>query len=320
MILPDLKALEWATGLVHSVLSPTPQIRWPLLCSRVGAEVWVKHENHNPTGAFKIRGGIVYLEALKQRERGVSGVIAATRGNHGQSIAFAAARLGVRAVIIVPYGNSPEKNAAMRAFGATLIEHGRDFQEALEYASDLSKTEHLHFVPSFHETLVAGVATYAIELFEAVNSLDAVYVPIGLGSGICGVIAARNALGLKTDIIGVTASNAPAYARSFAEGQPVSAEVEPTIADGMACRTPDARALETIREGVCRIVTLDEPEIRMAMRHLFTDTHNVAEGAGASGLAALLKEQDQMHGRKVAVVQTGGNVDRDVFANVLTTS
>lgn len=317
MHLPDFNSLKAAAGLVHRVIPPTPQICWPLLCQRVGAEIWVKHENHTPVGAFKVRGGIVYLHELKQRAPSIPGIIAATRGNHGQSIAFSAARLGFRCVIVVPHGNSPEKNAAMRALGAELIEQGNDFQDALEHARRLAETQGLHFAPSFNEALVRGVASYALELLTAVSNLDAVYVPIGLGSGICGTIAARNALGLKTEIIGVNVAAAPAYALSFAAQKAVSANVSPTIADGMACRVPNDQALEIILSKVSRIVRVDEVEIRSAMRHLFTDTHNAAEGAGAAALAALLKERETMRGRRVAVILTGGNVDRPAFAQVL---
>ncbi len=324
MVLPSLTAIQAAAELVHGGMPPTPQIRWPLLCARVGAEVWVKHENHSPMGAFKLRGGLVYFEELARlgaREgAGVAiptGVISATRGNHGQSVAFNAARAGMRAVIVVPHGNSPEKNAAMRALGAELIEHGNDFQDALEHAGALAARERLHFVPSFDDALVRGVASYALELFEAVPALDAVYVPIGMGSGICGTIAVRDALGLSTEIVGVVAASAPAYALSFAAGRSVSAEVAPTIADGMACRVPNPSALAAIRAGVARLVTVEEFEIRSAMRHLFTDTHNVAEGAGAASLAALLQERERMRGRRVAVIQTGGNVDAAAFSNVL---
>jgi len=317
MVLPNLTELEAAADLVHSAMPPTPQIRWPLLCARVGAEVWVKHENHSPVGAFKIRGGIVYFEELARREPSIKGVIAATRGNHGQSVAFGAARAGMREIIVVPHGNSPEKNAAMRALGAELIEYGRDFQEAFEYATAMARRDHLHMVPSVDEALVRGVASCAMELFEAVPALDAVYVPIGMGSGACAAIAARDALGLSTEIVGVVAASAPAYALSFAAAHPVSAEVAPTIADGMACRVPNPPALAAILEGAARIVTVEEFEIQSAMRHLFTDTHNVAEGAGAAALAALLKERERMRGRRVAVIQTGGNVDAEVFSRVL---
>lgn len=317
MLLPDLQTLEAAAALVHQSIPPTPQIRWPLLCARAGAEVWVKHENHSPVGAFKLRGGIVYMDALKRAQPGLTGVIAATRGNHGQSIAFAAARAGLHAVILVPHGNSREKNTAMQALGAELREWGSDFQEAFEYAACLAQTERMHFVPSFHPALVAGVGSYALELFRAVPDLNAVYVPIGMGSGICGTIAARNALGLKTDVIGVVAAGAPAYALSFDAGRPIPTEAATTIADGMACRVPDPESLEIIRNGAARIVTVTDDEICAAMRYFFSDTHNVAEGAGAAPLAALLQEHAAMAGRRVALIASGGNVDRDVFARVL---
>ncbi|HLK49967.1 MAG TPA: threonine dehydratase [Bryobacteraceae bacterium] len=317
MVLPGLLELEAAAELVHRIIPPTPQIRWPLLCARTGAEVFVKHENHSPVGAFKIRGGIVYMDALRRREPGLRGVIAATRGNHGQSIACAAGGAGLRAVIVVPRGNSREKNAAMRALGAELIEHGSDFQEAYEYSARLAESLRLHFVRSFEPALVAGVAGYALELFRGVPDLHSVYVPIGMGSGICGTIAARDALGLKTEVVGVVAAGAPAYARSFAAGRPVSTATADTLADGIACRVPDPEALEIILRGAARIVTVTDEEISAAICHLFTDTHNLAEGAGAAALAALLQERSAMHGRRVAVILTGGNIDRDVFARVL---
>ena len=317
MTLPDLSTLDSAAELVHGVIPPTPQIRWPLLCARTGAEVWVKHENHSPVGAFKLRGGLVYMDALKRRRPEVTGVITATRGNHGQSVTFAARRLGMRAVVVVPRGNSVDKNAAMRALGAELVEHGDDFQEAYEHAARLASEQGLHLVRSFHADLVAGVATYALELFRAVPNLDAVYVPIGQGSGICGTIAARNALRQKAEIVGVVAAQAPAYALSWAAGHPVAAPVGDTVADGMACRVAEPVSFEIIRAQVARIVTVDESEIRRAMRYLFQDTHNAAEGAGAAALAALLQEQERMRGRRVAVVLSGGNVDGAVFAEAL---
>ena len=317
MVLPDLKTLEAAAQLVHRVIPPTPQICWPLVCQRAEAEVWVKHENHTVVGAFKVRGGLVYMEALKQREPRIAGVISATRGNHGQSVAFAAKRAGLRSVIVVPHGNSREKNAAMRALGAELIECGSDFQEAYEHAARLAQAERLHFVPSFDAALVAGVASYALELFSAVANFDAVYVPIGMGSGICGVIAVREALGLRTEVVGVVASGAPAYALSYAAGRPIATESALTIADGIACRVPDPEALEIIGKGASRVATVTDDEIRAAMRHLFSDTHNAAEGAGAAALAALLKERDRMRGRRVALILSGGNVDREVFAETL---
>ena len=317
MVLPDLKTLEAAAQLVHRVIPPTPQICWPLVCQRAEAEVWVKHENHTVAGAFKVRGGLVYMEALKQREPRIAGVIAATRGNHGQSVAFAAKRAGLRSVIVVPHGNSREKNAAMRALGAELIECGSDFQEAYEHAARLAQAERLHFVPSIDAALVAGVASYALELFSAVAKFDAVYVPIGMGSGICGVIAVREALGLRTEVVGVVASGAPAYALSYAAGRPIATESALTIADGIACRVPDPEALEIIGKGASRVATVTDDEIGAAMRHLFSDTHNAAEGAGAAALAALLKERDRMRGRRVALILSGGNVDREVFADTL---
>ena len=317
MKLPTLETLDRAAQLVHGVMPATPQICWPLLSQRVGAEVWVKHENHTQLGAFKIRGGLVYFEQLKRNQPTVTGVVAATRGNHGQSIAFAAKRAGLPTVIVVPHDNSLEKNAAMRGLGAELIEHGSDFQDAFEHATQLAKERRLHMVPSFDASIVAGVASIYLELMRAVPNLDVVYVPVGMGSGICAAIAARDALGLKTEIVGVCAAYAPAYAKSFAAKKVIEANVTPTIADGMACRSPLADAVEIMVRGASRVLTVEEGEVRAAMRHLFTDTHNIAEGAGAAALAALLQESVRIKGRKVAVIQTGGNVDRPVFAEVL---
>lgn len=315
--LPTLAVLEQAAALVHSVMPPTPLYRWPLLCERAGAEVWVKHENHTPIGAFKVRGGITYMDALKRAEPRITGVVAATRGNHGQSIALAARRAGLHPVIVAPHGNSVEKNAAMRALGGELIEHGHDFQAAYEHAAVLARERQLHRLPSFHPWLVTGVATYGLELFGALADLDTVYVPIGLGSGICGTIAARNALELKTKVVGVVAENAPAYALSFAKRAPVSTNSADTIADGMACRVPDESALAIIFAHAERVITVSEDEIKAAMRHYFTDTHNVAEGAGAAPLAALLQERDKMAGKHVALILSGGNIDREKYASVL---
>lgn len=317
MTLPTLESLQAAADLVHAVIPPTPQIRWPLLSERVGADVWVKHENHTPIGAFKVRGGLVYMEELKQQHPRIAGVVAATRGNHGQSVAFAATRAGLRSTLVAPHGNSREKNAAMRALGAELVEHGSDFQEAYEHAVLLAGTKRLHMVRSFDEALVRGVASYALELFRAVADLDTIYVPIGLGSGICGTIAVRDALALRTEVVGVVASHAPAYSVSHVAGRPIASSVAPTIADGMAVRVPDAAALEIILKGAARIITVEEDEIKASMRHLFSDTHNAAEGSGAAGLAALLQERDRMRGRRVAVILSGGNIDREVFARIL---
>jgi threonine dehydratase len=317
LILPTLAEIESGAELVHEVIAPTPQIRWPLLCQRVGAEVWVKHENHTPVGAFKVRGGVLYMAELLNREPTVAAVIAATRGNHGQSVAFAARQRGLRVVVVVPHGNSREKNAAMRALGAEVLEHGEDFQDAFEHAMQLSAAQGWHFVPSFDATLVRGVASYALELCRAVPELDAIYVPIGLGSGICGTIAVRDALGLKTEVIGVVAAGAPAYALSTAAGRVIASERVTTIADGMAVRVPDPEAFEIIRAGTARLVTVSDAEIRAAMRALISDTHNLAEGAGAAPLAALLQESDRMKGRRVALILSGCNIDRTLFAEIL---
>ncbi|EDP62239.1 hypothetical protein BAL199_19498 [alpha proteobacterium BAL199] len=315
--IPGLAELERAADLVHAVMPPTPQYRWPLLCERAGCEVWVKHENQTPAGAFKIRGGIVYMDDLRRSRPDVKGVIAATRGNHGQSVAFAASRAGLTSTVVVPEGNSVEKNAAMRAFGAELIVHGHDFQASLEHATRLAEERGLHMLASFHPLLVAGVGTYALELFRAVPDLDAVYVPIGLGSGICGVMAARDAVGSKAEVIGVVAANAPAYALSFEAGAPVSTNNAGSMADGVDCRVPVPGAVDAILAGASDVVRVTEDEIKAAMRHYFTDTHNVAEGAGAVPLAALLKERDRWQGRKVGLILSGGNVDRPVYQAAL---
>jgi threonine dehydratase len=314
---PTRAALEDAARWVYEAMPPTPQYAWPLLARRTGCEVWVKHENHTPTGAFKVRGGLVYFRELRAERPDVRGVVAATRGNHGQSVAWAAARHGLSATVVVPRGNSREKNAAMRAFGAELIEHGDDFQDALERARQLATERGLHFVGSFADALVRGVASYALELFAAVADLHTVYVPIGLGSGICGVIRARDALGLATRVVGVVSEALPAYRKSFEAGAPVATPPAETIADGVAARVPDPDALAVILGGAERVIGVPEAGIRAAMRHYFSDTHNVIEGAAAAPLAALLGEREVMRGRRVAVVATGGNVDTDVFADVL---
>jgi threonine dehydratase len=313
----DLATLEAAAELVHRVVPPTPQYRWPLLSQRVGAELWVKHENHTQTGAFKLRGGLVYLDELKRAQPNIAGVVSATTGNHGQSIAYAATRLGLKATIVVPHGNSPEKNRAMAGFGARLVEHGHDFQAAYEHAMALAERDNLHPVRSYHPLLVRGVASYGLELFRAAPDLEIVYVPVGLGSGVCGVIAAREALGLKTEIVGVVAANTATYALSFAAGRPVPTNSADTFAGGLAVRVPDETALALIRRHAARVVSVSEAEMRAAMRIIFSDTHNVAEGAGAAPLAAALQERDRLRGRKVAVIQSGGNVDRALFAEIL---
>ncbi len=312
--------LREAAGIVHTHMVPTPAICWPLLCQRTGAEVWVKHENHTPIGAFKLRGGLVYMTRLAEASPDISGVITATRGNHGQSVALAAAKTGRRATIVVPHGNNPEKNAAMRAFGADLVEHGADFQEAREYTQARAGAENLHMIAPFHPWLVQGVASYALEFMDAHQDLDTIYVPIGMGSGICGLISARDALGLAIKIVGVVAETAAAYALSFEAGRPVSTNTSDTIADGMACRTPDPDALAVILNGAERIVRVSDEDIIAAMAAYFTDTQNVAEGAGAAPLAGLMRERDQMQGKKVGLILCGGNADAPLFQRVLATT
>jgi len=315
--LPGLHQIDTASEVVYASMKPTPQYLWPLLCERLGTEVWVKHENQTPVGAFKIRGGLVYFAGLAQSASKQAGVISATRGNHGQSIGYAARLYGIPATVVVPHGNSVEKNAAMRALGVELIVEGDDFQASLEHAVSLATERSLHLVPSFHGSLVAGVATYSMELFRAVEAIDVAYVPIGLGSGICGMIAAREALGLKTRICGVVSSHADAYALSFAAGELIESPVSTQLADGMACRTPQPDALDIIRKGVDHIVQVSDAEVAAAMRMMFECTHNTCEGAGAAALAAALQEKHRLAGRKVAVVATGGNIDRELFATVL---
>ena len=308
-----LPELEAAARIVYAAFPPTPQYAWPLLAQRLGTEVWVKHENHTPTGAFKLRGGLVFMERLKRESPATPGVVSATRGNHGQSLAYAGARYGVPVTILVPQGNSVEKNNAMRAQGARVIEHGRDFDEAREEAARLAKAEGLVFAPSFARDLVMGVATYALEFFRAAPPLAALYVPIGLGSGICGCILARDLLGLKTEIIGVQSTEAPTYALSVSMGHVVTTETANTRADGIATRIPDAAAFEIIRKGAARIVTVTDHEIAAAIRAYWQDTHNLAEGAGAAPLAALMQEAHQMRGQRVGVVLCGGNIDLALF-------
>ncbi|MGO9512497.1 MAG: threonine dehydratase [Steroidobacteraceae bacterium] len=309
--------LEHAAELVHRVLPPTPQYAWPKLKQRAGCTVWVKHENHTPTGAFKVRGGLVYLDRLRHADPKIRGVISATRGNHGQSIAFAAARNRMPATIYVPRGNSPDQNSSIAAFGAKVAEFGRDFDEAKHEAFRVAAAEGLHFVPSFHRNLVIGVASYALELLRSVDALDAVYVGVGMGSGIGGLIAVRDLLGLKTEIVGVGAAKAPATALSFAAGRPIAAPSAQTFADGLATREPHADAIATICRGAARMVEVTEEAIAEAMRIYFDDTHQVTEGAGAAPLAALLQERRRMAHKNVAVVLSGGNIERARFRQVL---
>jgi threonine dehydratase len=317
----SLETLRAGQEIVYRYMKPTLAHAWPLLAERLQTRVVVKHENHTPAGAFKVRGGLTYFETLKIREPKCDGVISATRGNHGQSVGISAQRHGVKATIVVPEGNSIEKNAAMKALGVNLIEHGEDFQMSREYATKLALDQGLHMIPSFHADLLLGVASYWLELFETAPDLQRVYVPIGMGSGICSAILARDALGLKCDIVGVVSDHAPAYALSFEAGHILEAPVTTQLADGLACRSPDAQAFDMIKKGVSEMVRVTDDEIAEAMRIYFSDTHNVAEGAGAAPLAAALKQiragDKKAKGQAIGLPLCGGNVDSAVFAKVL---
>lgn len=309
--------LDAAAVLVHTHMQASPLLEWPQISDLAGAEVRVKHENHNPTGAFKVRGGITFVDWLKREQPQCRGIVTATRGNHGQSQARAAVSAGLEARILVPHGNSVEKNAAMRAFGGTLIEFGADYDEARIEARRLAAAESLFNVPPYHPELVRGVATYALELFTAAPDLDAVYVPIGCGSGICGVITVRDVLGLTTDVIGVVSTEAQTAKLSAEAGRPVETNAARTIADGMAVRVPVPEALEVYAAGADRIVAVSDDEVAEAMRLYYRMTHNVAEGAGAAPLAALLQESGRMAGKSVGLILSGGNVDTEIFVKVL---
>ena len=317
MPLPTLADIEAAAQVVYRDFAATPQYRWALLSERLGTDCWLKHENHTPVGAFKIRGGLTYFDQLEQRGALPREVVSATRGNHGQSMGWAARRHGVACTIVVPRGNSVEKNAAMRALGVTLVEHGSDFQEAREHAMHIAAERGAHMVPSFHTDLLRGVSTYWWEFLRAVPQLDVVYVPIGQGSGACSAIAAKLALGHGVRVVGVVSSHATTYAASVAAGRVVAAPVTTQLADGMACRVADAAALAIIAPHIDHIVQVSDNEVAAAMRALFTDTHNVAEGAGAAAFAAALQEKDRLAGQTVGVALTGGNVDADIFSQVL---
>jgi len=318
MPLFSIDELEAACRLVYRHMKPTPQYAWPLLSERAGATVWVKHENHTPTGAFKVRGGITFIDWLKRAHPDVPGIVTATRGNHGQSQARAATAAGLKATIFVPFGNSVEKNAAMRAFGAEVIEFGSDFDEAKIEAMRLAEVEGLFPVPPFHRELARGVATYALELFSEARDLDTVYVPIGCGSGICGVIAARDALGLSTEVVGVVSTEAQCAKLSFEAGRLIETNSANTLADGMAVRVPVREAFDIYAKGASRIVAVSDDDIAEAMRILYRDTHNLAEGAGAAALAALLNEKDRMRGKNVGIILSGGNVDLPMYSKILT--
>jgi threonine dehydratase len=317
MTLPDQIDIQRAQRVVYDAMLPTPQYRWPLLCERAGTEVWLKHENHTPLGAFKTRSALVYLRWLRQSGSGARVIVAATRGNFGQAVAFAAHREGMEPVVYVPHGNSESKNRAMRSLGARLVEHGNDFEEARLEARRWAEAEGHHFMPSCHEWLVAGTSTYSWELFHAVEDIDFAFVPIGQGSGVLGMCAAKQALGLDTEIVAVSSEHAPANYLSFLRRELVCAPARTRLADGMAVPAPDPAALELVLQHVSRIVTVNDDEVAAAMRAVFDDTHNIAEGAGAAAVAALLKEMDALRGKRVAAVISGGNVDRALFAEVL---
>jgi threonine dehydratase len=311
--------IESALRTVHAAMPPTPQYAWPLLAQRLGCTVWTKHENHTPTGAFKLRGGLTFFETLAREHPEVRHVVSATRGNHGQSVGFAAQRYGIAATIVVPYGNSIEKNAAMQALGVTLVEHGDEFQTASEHAAVLAERDGLYRIPSFHRELVRGVATGWVEFFEALAPAppDVLFLPIGLGSGFAGAAAARAHCGVSTRLIGVVSSHATAYLDSFRAGTVLEAPVSTHLADGMACRTPVPEALDVLRREADDVVSVSDAEIAVAMRTLFTDTHNVAEGAGAAALAAAMQQRERWRGKTVGIALSGGNVDASTFASVI---
>ena len=312
-----LQHIEHAAQVVYRSFQATPQYRWGLSSQRLGADCWIKHENHTPVGAFKIRGGLTYFEALRASGTLPTEVVSATRGNHGQSMGWAARAHGVACTIVVPRGNSQEKNAAMRALGVTLIEHGDEFQDAREHAMALAEQRGAHMVPSFHKDLVCGVATYWWEFFKAVPHMDVAYVPIGMGSGAAAAIQAKRALGHGAKIVGVVSAHATTYADSIAASRVIDSPVTTRLADGMACRKADPEALRMLAPHLHHIVRVTDAEVADAMRHLYADTHNVAEGAGAASFAAAMQERDQLQGQTVGVTLCGGNVDADVLARML---
>jgi threonine dehydratase len=317
MTLPSLSEIQESQSAIYRSIPPTPQHSWPLLNQRLGCEAWVKHENHTQLGAFKIRGALLYVEWLKKNHPEAKGVVAATRGNHGQGVAYAASQHGLTAVIVVPHGNGIEKNLAMRAQGAELIEHGEDFQASLEFARTLAEERGYPLVDSFHEQLIRGTSTFALELFNAAPSLDTVYVPIGMGSSISGVAAARNALGLNTRIVGVVSSASPSYLLSYRAGTVIEAPSVSKIADGLSCRRPNEQAVEILRANAAEVIEVTDAEIAGAIRMYLEDTHNLAEGAGAAALAGALKQQDSLAGKKIGLILTGGNIDQSLLTTVL---
>jgi threonine dehydratase len=314
---PTLADVYAARGRVYRVVSPTPLMRHPLLAAETGLDVLVKHENHNPTGAFKVRGGLNLIGSLSDEER--RGVVTATTGNHGQSIALACQRERVPCTIVVPLGNNPEKNAAMRALGAELVEHGRDFDEARERVEQLQHERGLRYVHSANEPLlIAGVATYALEIFEAQPDVDVILVPVGGGSGACGCGLVRTAVGSRAQVIGVQAERADAFARSWKGASRVVGEKADTFAEGMATRVTFDLTFGILKQELNDIITLSEAELAEGVRLALRATHNLAEGAGAAPLMAAMKLRDRLAGKKVVCVMSGGNIDRATLTRILT--
>ena len=309
--------LDEATRIVREHVPVTPAYRWPLLEELTGTPTWVKHENATPTGAFKVRGGLVFVDRLHRSGRTVPGLIAATRGNHGQSVAYAGRAHDLPVTIVVPEGNSPDKNASMVGFGAELVVRGRDFQEAFEHAMALADSRGLVPVPAFHRDLVAGVATGALELQTQAGHLDSVYLPVGQGSGICAHMAVRDLLGVDTEVVGVVADRAPAHALSFASGRPVTTQHADTFVDGVATRTPVPEAVAAMVAGAARFIRVSEEQAEQAMRLLWRTTHQMPEPSGALALAGLLADPARAAGATAAVVMTGGNCDTELVRRVV---
>jgi len=305
----NLDELHQAKELIHTVMPATPAYNWPQINSNTGCNVWVKHENHTPTTAFKVRGGIYLLDKLSRSKNKPPGIISATRGNHGQSLSFSGASKGIPVVIVAPECNSADQNRAIKSFGAKLILHGVDFEASRQYSHKLQEENGYFHVPPFCRDLVIGVATYALEFMSAVKDLDTIYVPVGMGSGICGLIKTRDLLGLKTKIVGVVAEGAPTFYQSFQAGHIIPTSEANTIADGVATSSPMEEGFEIIKHGAERIVKVSDQQIAEAMYQYYKFTHNLAEGAGATALAALNKEKQLMAGKKVGVILTGGNID-----------
>ncbi len=305
----SLKEIVRARAVIYRYLRPTPLIHYQPLSEITGFQTYIKHENHNPTGAFKVRGGLNLIASLPQEEK-ERGVITATRGNHGQSIAMASRIFGVPCTLLVPHGNNPEKNRAMRGFGAELVEYGRDFDEARQRAEEIREEKGLRYIhPANEPRLINGVGTYSLEIFEDLPDVDAIIVPIGGGSGACGAITIARALNPNTRVIGVQAERAPSVYLSWKEGRIIETESADTFADGLATRVPFEMTFNIIREGISDIVTVSEEEMKSSVRLLLETTHNLAEGAGAAPLAAALKLRDRLRGKKVVIILSGGNID-----------